>query len=96
MLWQTLLQEAGCVGTLTMEGNRKERQNFTFLLGLSKLQRSSVEGRVLLPPWGACQASVRCWHRAGGHDESGLSQSPGSGCGHAETWQRGSIKDMTS
>lgn len=31
MPWQPVLQEAACVGTLTLEGNRKERQNFTFL-----------------------------------------------------------------
>lgn len=47
-------------------------------LGLSRLERSSGECRVLVPPWGACQASVRCWHGVEGYDQSGLSQSPGS------------------
>lgn len=89
----------GASGPSPWRGTGREGKAASSCLGPSRLEGSGVSCSVAMPPRGACWASAGCWH--GGEDVAGLSSCgllapPVSGHDHAETEQRGSIRDVTS
>lgn len=80
VLWQPALQDVGCIGTLTLEGNRQGGQSCIFLPGAQQaggvwgeLQRGNASPGCLLGfSW------VLAWR--GGCGRSELLRTPGSSC----------------